>query len=118
METKKVKSQPLIPVILRSILLLCFINFIASAQELSKDTFTSSADGWTGRGVSVKNNQLNISHDRTALKTFNFGSSYANTGIEITFDYKTYGKWESSGFGKDYIEIYFNGTKVGQISKK
>ena len=88
-----------------SVVLITFAN----AATLNEDTFDSNTDGWSGSGVSwYSGGWLFIDHGKTASKTYDFGSSYANQTITITlYAYKT-NNWESN----DKIRIYANGSTV------
>lgn len=91
---------------LLSLLVSAFFSEL-NATDLAYDKFTNrSSDGYS-RDDGWKN-QLKVKGKKKSYKTYNFGSTYANTTVEVTFKMKWKGSWENSGTGQDYFKVYFN----------
>jgi len=61
---------------------------------------------------------MQIGHDETATKTFDFGSDHANQTVVIEFDMTAQGDWEDSGSHKDYFKVDVNGERVETDSQE
>ncbi len=93
------------------IFLLSFTSFI-QAVEVANDQFANGLDGYTGNGVTWYSNEggwMDIERDETAKKVYDFGSSYANTNVTISFRIWANDRWDSS----DRFEVKVNGSTLG-----
>ena len=83
---------------------------------LANDTFTGSLDGWeksaSNDQVELNNGRMFINRDDTAVKTFDFGAAYAGKTVIISFDFQTVGGWDTSGNGRDYLEVRSDGVLI------
>lgn len=77
------------------------------ADETQSDNFSSSLNGWSGG--SLDGGTMVISRDGTATKTYNFGATYANADVVVSFDVTINDKWET---GKDTFNALVNGTNI------
>lgn len=80
------------------------------ALELTRDTFSGNANGWTGTGVTYNTSgggRLRINSQDTASKTFSY-PAYANKPVIVTLTATKISTWESS----DVFRVLFNGTQV------
>ncbi|BAN68762.1 hypothetical protein EBS_0820 [endosymbiont of unidentified scaly snail isolate Monju] len=82
---------------------------------LANDTFTGGVlDGWTGTNVSNKNDWLRIDgRGDVATKTFDFGQSYANQTVHVTFDFKANDKWDANT--SDSFRMAVNGVEISNV---
>lgn len=98
------------------ILLLLFSSQLFALQ-IANDTFHSgSKDGWGGDSYTYQNDGwLYFTPDGTATKTYNFGSTYNNQSITITYKGWVDNRWESSGSSKDYFNVLINDTTVQTV---
>ncbi len=86
------------------------------AAQIANDTFSGSTDGYTGSGVSSSGGWLRINRDKTATKTYNFGTTYANQTLSFSIRIRVPNAWENSGQYKDYFRIRVNGTQIQAYS--
>uniref|UniRef100_UPI00260D40C1 VWA domain-containing protein n=1 Tax=uncultured Amphritea sp. TaxID=981605 RepID=UPI00260D40C1 len=77
---------------------------------LANDTFSGSLDSWGGSNVTVSGNRMLIDgNNDTATKTFDFGVSYANQTVTVSFDFEATTNWDG---GADNFVVTVNGTDV------
>jgi len=55
---------------------------------------------------------INYLQNTTINRTLDFGATYANEDITLTFNISTFGAWESSGSYIDYFHFSVNGSHV------
>jgi len=87
---------------------------IAWADETQSDNFNSSSEGWSGASRVWFNGSMQLEIERgdnNVYKTFDFGTSYANADVTITFDLtlddgQSNDSWETS----DSIFVYVNSS--------
>lgn len=93
-----------------AILSMIFFSVVVWAVIIDTDTFDSNTDIWSGTNVTwnAATKRLFINTDNTAIKTYDFGSTYANKDVTITLTATKASTWESS----DRIQITANGTQV------
>lgn len=101
---------------IKLILSLLVFSLTLYADAIQTDNFNSDLEGWSGSGVSRSSNRMKINRDSTATKTFDFGNSYANATVEISFDFQSSGGWETSGSYKDYLILKNNNTVLNSYS--
>jgi len=85
--------------------------------ELASEDFSDGGEGWSDN-ISFSDGQMQIGHDETATKTFDFGSDHANQTVVIEFDMTAQGDWEDSGSHKDYFKVDVNGERVETDSQE
>jgi hypothetical protein len=89
------------------LLLSIFWTTNLSALVLDEDNFSSySWDGWSRDDGD--SDELQINQDQSSHKTFNFGASYTNAEVTVTFSVRLYDDWESS----DRFRIDLNGAQT------
>ena len=77
---------------------------------LASDTFSGSLDGWGGSNVALNGNRMLIDGaNDTATKTFDFGETYANQTVTVSFDFEATSNWDG---GSDNFVVTVNGTDV------
>ncbi len=81
------------------------------AETLVSETFNNGVSGWSGC-VSSDHGKMEIEHDETARKTFDFGDENAGKTVTISFDSQAFGDWEESGDHTDYLKVSANGERV------
>jgi len=82
-----------------------------AGETLASDDFNDGVSGWGGE-VSSYNGQMNIDHNDTATKTFDFGAENAGKTVTISFDVANYGGWDESGAYQDHFTVSANGEQV------
>ncbi|HEY9079783.1 DUF4114 domain-containing protein [Magnetovibrio sp.] len=82
-----------------------------AGETLASDDFNDGVSGWGGE-VSSYYGQMNIDHNDTATKTFDFGAENAGKTITISFDVANYGGWDESGSHADYFTVTANGEQI------
>jgi len=95
-----------------TLILLSTINLHAlsySAVVLVEDRFTGgNLYGWGGSAYTYQSGWMYIDGRKSADKTYDFSSTYANKTIEIEFAWYP-GSWDKN---KDKLEIYQDNTKI------
>ncbi|MEX2311282.1 MAG: hypothetical protein WD624_02395, partial [Rhodospirillales bacterium] len=81
-----------------------------AGETLVSEDFSHSASGWSGEYGSVYG-KMQIDHNDTPTKTFDFGADHAGQTVTISFDTQSYGGWDTGGSAKDYLKVYANGEQ-------
>ena len=89
-----------------------FFATFANAIPLATDYFDTDMDGWSKVNATDQvywdSGRLFINRDDRAIKTYNFGASYANETVKVSIIANKTPNWESS----DRIQITANGGSV------
>ncbi len=98
------------------LILLTLIPSVSFSAQLAYDDFSNgSLDGWGGDAYTWNDDgYMYINRDQTATKTYDFGTSYANQTLYVTFRFYVPSAWETSGSYVDYLNIFMNGTLIKQ----
>jgi len=105
----------LVNIIQISFLLLLLLFSSLNAVELANDQFQSGSNSGYSRD-NGDNRKLQINRGKTSSKTYDFGSTYANASLIVTFDLNWGEDWENSGRGKDSFLASFNSGNLVEDS--
>lgn len=101
-------------------LLISNPQLLFSNTSQQSDNFESDLEGWSGYGVSRQwkyySQRMRIEKDRTATKTYSFGTEYANANISMDFILLLDDNWENGGSAQDFVYVIANGGTIATYS--
>ena len=85
-------------------------------ETLITENFDDGVTGWEGH-MDPRDGKMEIDHNDSATKTFDFGSENAGKTVTISFESEAYGGWDESGTYQDNFTVSANGQEMVDTSE-